>query len=380
MKDRLPKWLLVVLTIMGVGAVLHGLLPRPDRATVYMVAVGALILWLLREITWHDRYEDLRERLGDAFTAREMILKERDARAGAPYSCLAFEYPLIAYPRGPFRRVLARHEALLRTHLPGLPFALRKRRGSAGAPLQAPDAYVAVIGTSDQSPIPRLVVEDASLTQHAFREYLSIARRLSLPPGPGRMYVIVADADAVSVRTLDGVDPDDDVTFEPRRQQLDRYGDILIQGWRAAASSRLRERRVAMPRPAASREEYLARLLTASEEVLRARLAQHLERGGPRRTLLVVQPSSELGARVTIVSVDREGWHDTLECFPKSERLIASHRPASWLPVFVSQGDFGGIRWLAFGPEADRAPRPPEVTEWHHGGPRFPERVYRDSV
>lgn len=263
MKDRFPKWLMVVLAIMGVGGLLHGLLPHPDRGTVFMVAVGAFVLCLLREITWHERYEDLRQRLGDAYTARDLILKERPGRAGPPYSCLAFEYPLIPYPSGPFRAVLARHEALLRTHLPGVPFALRKRRGSS-APSEAPDAYVAVIGTSEESPIPRLVVEDASLTQHAFREYLGIARRLSLPPGAGRMYVIVADADAVSIRTLDGVDPDDDVTFEPRRDQLDRYGDILIQAWRPTASSRWRERRLALPRPAASREEYLARLLTAN--------------------------------------------------------------------------------------------------------------------
>lgn len=391
MKKRLLAVFWVVVGAMGVGSVLLGMLAPPTRVTAFMAGVGVFILALLREMTWEDRYEDLRERLKDAFTPRDAILQsELHDWSHPPYACLSFEYPLLVCPKRPFRRILARHEALIRKHLPGLPFALRKRSGG-GDPFDALDAVVAVLDESAETSASGVTVTTTHDAQHSFREFLSIARGMSRPPPAGCMHVVVKDEDAVSLRMLVARPSEsgqarrelalasEDVIFEPRRQTLVRFGDVLVQGWRPTASSRSRERRVAVPAPARSREEYLTRVVAASDALLRAHVDRHLELGGSRRLLLSVRPSPELGVQVAIVAVDRDGWHKTLQRCPGSERVVASAWPDGWLPVFVSQAAFGGIRWLAYGPEADPERRPLEVTEWHQPAARFPRRVYGGS-
>ena len=364
-KLTLPQ---VAVAAIGLFALFCAFVRPPIRATPWLSASGVLLLWLLREQLRGDRaYEDAMKGRGAWLSAAEALRRIRKeeaeklwGRAGFP--CGSFEFPVIACPRAEFERDLARHEAVVRTHLPALLFLARKNEKSTSRePLDWIDMCAGEIDATRAPQPPRVSVRCRIDMERRFKDFLVVERGLTAGPGPGRLLVAVVDEDIVSVwkldlRTvkLDGgrvqrelVLEREVVAFEPTRHHLERNGSAYIRWWQATATAPVHEERFALRPAAATEEEYIDRLFAVAEPDLRQVAANAQARGrGVEQLLLMACPRHDYGgAHALVYSARRSGWLEEIERYPKLKAVVDRPWPPGWVPVLVSHETFAGIRW-----------------------------------
>jgi hypothetical protein len=348
-------------------------------------ALGVLTLALLREAVRRDRaYGDATKGRGAWLSAAEALRRIRKEEADqlwgrAGFPCGSFEFPLIACPRADFERNLARHEAIVRTHLPVLYFLARKsERATRREPLDWIDMCAGEIDATRAPEPPRVSVGDRIDVVRRFHDFLVVERGLS--HGPGGLLVAVADEDVVSVWQLDLrtaklaggrvqrelVLEREVVAFEPIRHHVERNASAWIRWWQATATSPVHEERFELRRSARTEEEYIDRLFAVAEPELRRVAADAQARGRPLdQVLLTSCPRSEHGGALALVfAARRTGWVEHVERYPKLNVVVDRPWPPGWLPVFVTRETFAGIRWVAVRDDADPKECPDAATDY----------------
>jgi hypothetical protein len=359
----------------------------PTRATAGLSALGALTLGLLREAIRGDRaFTDAKNGRGAWLSAAEAlrrIRKEEDeklwGRDGFP--CGSFEFPLIACPRAEFELSLARHEALVRTHLPALLFLARKNEKSTWRePLDWIFMCAGEIDATRAPQPPRVSVHNRVDLERRFHDFLVVERGLSRGPGRACLPVAVVDEDIVSVwkldlRTvrLDGgrvqrelVLEREVLAFEPLRHHVERNGSACIRQWQATATAPVHEERFELQPAAATEEEYIDRLFAVAEPELRqvAASAEAQGRGVEQLLLMACARGEHGGANALVYSARRSGWLEEIERYPKFNAIVDRPWPPGWVPVLVANRAFAGIRWVAVHEDAAPEARPDAATDY----------------
>jgi hypothetical protein len=381
----------ILLALLGAAGALEVALALwlpSSRAQLVLLFGGALTLALLREAAVAER----RFRSTDAPqppppsppSAEDLIAAKAQEEETRGFSCIAFEMPPLRCPRSELAEVLARHEAIVRARLQGLTF-LARMQPVWKDPFDRMYRYALAIearGSSVSAPI----IGDCFEIARRFAAFRSIAHRLAEFRGHERMYVVVADDDAVSVRELDLLVLEgagrsvrrqlvlvrDDAIFEPVRQSLEQDGQAWIRRHRATASSPRHEERLVVGPPASSKEECLDRLLAACEERLRECIDYAQEMGRLlAEAIFWCGPGNRFGPHAHALVYERRDWpEDLFEHWPQCDLALREPWPPGWAPVFVTRGALAGIRWISVASEPSEHPRPASVTEWKAGGTR----------
>lgn len=383
----MPRGVRPACAAIAIAAVVFAAVLLPvGRLSMACFALGLLTLVLLRErarASIDEAHEgpshspppsarctaDRPRDLIDLVEARE----SEERRQG--YACTRFEAPLLVCPREEFEHVLARHEAAVRAQLPAILF-LAAKQSRWRERYDRIEHCAAEIDLHGGTAPPRLVLRASVWPVRRFRAFLSIHDRSFGHPGDRRMRVYVCDEDAVSVRKVELLierlprgavrrelvpAPDEDLIFEPVRQEVSQDGSTWLRRWRATATSPVHEERIVLRPPAATREEWVDRFFEACEHQLRRRLTVALADGyAENQILLTLTPGDEFGPCAILEASTREGRRESLEGYPDCHASLQRPWPRGWVPVLVKPGNgsFGGIRWVAVRPDADPHMRP----------------------
>jgi hypothetical protein len=369
--------------LIGLDALLVMLSPpRPINAG--MLGLCALLLVFLRVGAAEARRAKSAEQAPPGLE-QLVLAAEANEERGSGLSCISIEFPRLVCPPDEFDAILVRHAALVRARLPALTFLARKET-TFESPFDGMHWYAAEIDADGRE--PRLAIRLRTNIAKRYADFASIAYRAADFPGRECLHVVVMDDDAVSIRKLDLlcvenardrtvrrelVQVRDQVTFEPRRQQLVRRGAAYIRRWCATEWSPLHQERFTLRPAAGSEEECLDRILVASEEKLREAIEYARRVGRPMaQALFWCSPGKRFGPHGYALAYERTDWpEDLFECWPQCDLALRQPWPPEWVPVFVTRGSIAGIRWMAPG-GADESTRPVNVTEWKAGATKPP--------
>ena len=375
----------LVCVVISALSTLAGALMTHERFPLALFAVGAFGLFIYREMV-REVHDGEREDAAPPLSHQEQARRAEAAASpgDSGLSCISFEFPPLVCPRDEFEEILARHEAVIRAHLPALLFLARRRRAWSRF-VDAITMACAEIDIVDPSAPPRLLVRSTVDTARRFAAFRAIAKTVSVSPGRLRLHAVVLDDDVVSYRKLDLLVEEsadgkprfelvlrrNEVMFAPIRQQVETKGASCVRLWRATATSPLHEEVIPIRPAAASPEEYLDRLFATCQPRLRDLVVHSVEVGRSfSQILFSISPGNEYGPFVLVYAERRDGWVDFVGSFPRCHLALQRPWPRGWLPVMVTGHDFGGIRWFAHQPDADPSARPESITEWQGGATR----------
>ena len=320
---------------------------------------------------------------GPLLQLRSILAEEDDEDFMAPcYAKASFELPgPIAFDSVELARAGAEHDVIVDNQLETLMFLARREPGCF-EPLDNAHRHCGVIDTRVDKCKPRVfIVARAQAWEVADGAY-GVQRKLIEDPGHDRMYVVVMDRDAISLRTV-GVDgkrrgtparpaliaDKSAMVVEPARQRLVRSAEGWVMQWRATEDTPACDTPVSVPERAATPEEFLDRLYARYEHELRARVWRWRKEGRLADAHLYVSFNRFGGESIMAGPNDRRFIEPLLTCFPRVKEVAFGRTPPGWLPVVVSRVQFAGVRWLSLRADENGAERPQDVTEPREDGP-----------
>jgi hypothetical protein len=315
---------------------------------------------------------------GPLLKVRSIRAEEDDEAFMSPcYAKASFELPEpIDFESAELAHAGAEHDAIVDNQLESLMFMARKE-SSCFEPLDNAHDYCAVIDARVDRDKPRVAVVPRTHAWEAADGAYAVQRKLIEEPGDDRMYVLVMDRDAISLRTLrvERKRPGSNVAratlvtdtsaavVEPIRQRLVRSGDGWVLRWRATEDAPTRDTPVAVPERAATPEEFLDRLYARYEQELRVRVWRWRKDGRLADAYLYVSFNRFGGESVRAGPNDRSHMEPLLTYFPRVKEIVFGKTPPGWLPVVVSRVQFAGVRWMSLRVDESAGDRPQDVTE-----------------
>jgi hypothetical protein len=302
---------------------------------------------------------------------------QADEAGTAPLPKASFELPEpVVFESAELAHAAAEHDAQVSAQLEAVAF-LASKEASSFERLDKARTYYAVIDARADRSKPRLDVLPRTHVWNAADGMFGIQRKLIVDPPVDRLYVVVMDRDAISVRTLrvEWGHRDSGATrptlvadspaavVEPVRQRLVRKGDGWLLRWNATDDARAHDAPVAVPALAATPEEFLDRLYAAYEPELRSRVWRWRKAGTLADAHLFVSFNGFGGETVMAGPNDRGRIDPMLVYFPRVKEVVHGKTLPGWLPVVVSNVRFTGVRWVSLRADAGVGGRPPDLTE-----------------
>jgi hypothetical protein len=312
----------------------------------------------------------------------ERVERNKPTRPGFPsYTKASFELPEpVDFESAELARAAAEHDAQVSAQLEALAFLARKE-ATCFQRLDNVRTYCAIIEACADGSKPRLDILPRTHAWNAVDGAFGIQRRLIRHPDEDRLYAVVMDRDAISLRTLrvEWGQPDSGASrpalvadsaatvVEPVRQRLVRKRDRWVLLWSATANGPVHDTPVVVPAPALTPEEFLDRLYAAYEAELRSRVWRWRKAGTLADAHLFVSFNSFGGETVMAGPNDRGHIDPLIVSFPRVKEVVHGKTQKGWLPVVVSNVRYAGVRWMSLRAHAGGGGRPPDLNEARKG-------------
>jgi hypothetical protein len=269
--------------------------------------------------------------------------------------------PAISFPRAPFAEALRRHASILDRSLETLvSLVLTFEHGEV--PLSSTTSLAGHIVLPPGERVADFLVRTRNKIAAMVPLYRGVVQMLHMQaPGDRGFYAVIEAFDAVSLHHLRASMPEAgearisprlevverDLVVEPLRQEHRECGDATVTRW-LTPKGLAHWSWVPTPRPPATPDEAIDRLLSHCEKRVALALEEALEQKTVGAPLVWLQ-STRSGESVLVL--DRRSL-DTLpnslvtEGTPEIERLLArEHRPGL-VPVYIRTRKVAGLRWI----------------------------------